>query len=78
MWINNNFSLGNKSEGKLASFYRRGGKTSEVMLLSLVLLSIVLKEVENEAKKAPDDTRSNRKAEVRMCYGTAEQPHHTE
>ncbi|RLW11208.1 hypothetical protein DV515_00001674 [Chloebia gouldiae] len=48
------------------------------MRSSLVLLSIVLKEVKNEAEKPPVNTRSNGIAEVRMCYETAEQPHRRE
>lgn len=40
--------------------------TSEVSLLSLVLFSIVLKEMENDTKKPPDDTKSGRIAKVRM------------
>lgn len=40
--------------------------TSEVFLLSLVLFSIVLKEMENETKKPPDDSRSGRTSEVKM------------
>ena len=40
--------------------------TTEVSLLSLVLFSIVLEEMENETKNPRDNTKSGRIAEVRM------------